>query len=514
MYCPNRQWYDETTSHTRSLLLRSRRESRQRRYCAAVLSVLAAAACSRDTQAGDEAAPATTAVAAPASAPGSELRALTGAHTRVVWVQGDGTDPDAGGDQLILMGFDSEDGRGERVILGDRRSRTMPRLTPRGDRIVFSSRIVPGPSEIFLVNFDGTGFRKLADGFAMALWQNPVDGTEWVYAGTDNKQWDFQTVTRFPIDDPARRELVWNSTMVSMEGFGVSPDGRLLGGQFPWPGNGVADVAAKTWSKLGEGCYTSLAFARGPLFWYFDGAHRNVTMVDVDAGTRWVVNLNNVPGFDGAEVSHPRWTNHPRFMTLTGPYNQGGPNQSRTGGKQTEVYVGRFSPDFAKIEAWGRVTNNEGGDSHPDVWIDGRSPVPRRPAGPIGPTEVQGAKAAGAAAGKADAGRPERLVLNVRLNRAGPIPDPQAILPYRHALVVNEYEVMDVVEGTYAPKQIRIAQWAIRDGKMLAEARRTANAASTLMAERYDAHPELEGERLISDSETSTLPLYYDVRRP
>ena len=35
---------------------------------------------------------------------------LTGAHTRVVWVQGDGTDPDAGGDQLILMGFDSEDG--------------------------------------------------------------------------------------------------------------------------------------------------------------------------------------------------------------------------------------------------------------------------------------------------------------------------------------------------------------------------------------------------------------------
>jgi len=116
----------------------------------------------------------------------------------------------------------------------------MPRLTPRGNRIVFSSRIVPGPPEIFVVNWDGTGLRKLADGFAMALWQNPADGSEWVYAGSDNRQFDFATVTRFPIDAPGRRELVWNATMVSMEGFGVTPDGRYLSGMFPWPGAGVA----------------------------------------------------------------------------------------------------------------------------------------------------------------------------------------------------------------------------------------------------------------------------------
>jgi hypothetical protein len=29
--------------------------------------------------------------------------------------------------------------------------------------------------------------------------------------------------------------------------------------------------------------------------------------------------------------------------------------------------------------------------------------------------------------------------------------------------------------------------------------------------ERYDAHPELEGERLISAGDASDLPLYYDV---
>jgi hypothetical protein len=465
--------------------------------CVLAWCSLSVAGCGRGTQ-------------PPVEGPAADLRALTGAHTRVVWVQSEINDPDADGDQLILLGFDSDDGRGERVILGERRSRTMPRLTPRGDRIVFSSRIVPGPPEIFVVGFDGSGFRKLADGFAMTLWQDPASGTEWVYAGTDNKQWDAATVTRFPIDAPEKRELVWNTTMVSMEGFGVTPDGRYLSGMFPWPGAGIADVAGKTWKKLGEGCYTSLCYARGPLFWYFDGAHRNVTMVDVDAGTKWMVNLNNAPGFNGAEVSHPRWTNHPLFLTFTGPYNQGGANQSRTGGRQTDVYVGRFSPDFSKVEAWARVTNNAWGDSHPDVWIDPSSPHPRQPRGRLGPANV----AAGGAAG-APADRPEaaRTIVNVRLIRPGPIPAPQSILPYRHALVVNEYEILDVIEGAYTERQIHIAQWAIRDGRILAGAHKTAGAAFTLTVDRYDAHPELEGERLISDSGPSSLPLYYEVGR-
>jgi hypothetical protein len=278
---------------------------------------------------------------------------------------------------------------------------------------------------------------------------------------------------------------------------------------FPWPGAGIADVAGKTWQKLGEGCYTSVCYARGPLFWYFDGAHRNVTIVDVDAGSRWMVNLNGAPGFEGAEVSHPRWTNHPRFLTLTGPYNQGGSNQSRTGGKQTEVYVGRFSQDFSKVEAWGRVTNNASGDSHPDVWIDlARSPHARRPSGPIGPRNVAAAASSGAAAKTTG-----RLVLNVRLRRAGPIPAPQAILPYRHALVVNQYEILDVVAGSYGPREIDIAQWAIRDGAVLPGARKDAGAAFTVTVDRYDAHPELEGERLIQDGNGSGRPLYYDVDR-
>lgn len=439
--------------------------------------------------------------------PGSELYALTGAPARAVWVQGDGTDPRAAGDQLILMGLDTQDGRGERTILQERRSYVKPMITPRGNRVIFSSRVEPGPPETFIVNFDGSGLRKLAPGFALAVWENPVDESEWVYIGTDNIKHDFKTVTRFPIDAPDKREPVWNSSLVSMDTFQVSADGRFAGGLFPWPHAGIADLKKGTVTRLGDGCWPGLTRARGPLFWYFDGAHRNLTMVDVAAESRWMVNINSAPGFDGAEVYHPRWTNHPRFMTISGPYNQGGPNQARTGGPQVEVYLGRFSQDFARIEAWARVTNNSGGDTYPDVWLDADRSPHAKVSGPIGPVR--------AAATRTSATDPPpdatRLVVSVRLSQPGPVPSPESILPYRHALVVNDYEVVEVVAGTYPDKTMKIAQWAVREGRTLPDARKIAGAAFTLTVERYDAHRELEGERLISSGPPSSSPLYYDI---
>ena len=349
--------------------------------------------------------------------------------------------------------------------------------------------------------------RKIADGFALDVWEDPVDGRAWVYLGTDNEKWDFASVFRFPLDAPNRRELVWNTTKVSMDTFEVSPDGRHAGGLFEWPDAGVAELATKQVTKFGHGCWTSMTSARGPLFWYFDGAHRNISMVDVHTGNRWMVNLNDAPGFDGAEVNHPRWTNHPRFLVLSGPYNQGGENQARTGGKQVEIYIGRFTPDFTDVEAWTRVTHNDGGDSYPDVWIDvENSAHPRRPRGRVGPA-VAPADAAGTPGPGSDAGR---LVADVRLTHAGPIPTPESILPYRNALVVNEYDIVHVVEGNYPEGSILVAHWAIRDGKVLEEARRFPGSAFRLTVERFDAHPELEGERVISDR-SSKLPLYYDA---
>ena len=105
-----------------------------------------------------------------------------------------------------------------------------------------------------------------------------------------------------------------------------------------------------------------------------------------------------------------------------------------------------------------------------------------------------------------------RAVVDARLAHAGPIPTPQSILPYRHALVVNEYDVVTVVNGQYTAAKIRVAQWAIRDGAVLPDARKTPGAQAALTVERFDAHPELEGERLIMDLPASDLPLYYEIK--
>jgi hypothetical protein len=105
-------------------------------------------------------------------------------------------------------------------------------------------------------------------------------------------------------------------------------------------------------------------------------------------------------------------------------------------------------------------------------------------------------------------------VVDARLSRPGPIPSPDAILPYRHALVVNDYDILSVHVGQYSEKQMRIAQWAIRDGRVLSAARKAAGARYRLTVEPYDAHPELEGERLITASDAAGRPVFYDLGRP
>ena len=58
-----------------------------------------------------------------------------------------------------------------------------------------------------------------------------------------------------------------------------------------------------------------------------------------------------------------------------------------------------------------------------------------------------------------------------------------------------------------------IAHWVIRDRKVLPDARRQPGSSHHLVVERNDAHPELEGERLISASDAPQLPLYYEVAK-
>ena len=49
------------------------------------------------------------------------------------------------------------------------------------------------------------------------------------------------------------------------------------------------------------------------------------------------------------------------------------------------------------------------------------------------------------------------------------------------------------------------------DSAVLETAARPAAWTDRLTVERYDTRPELEGQRLVMDSNAFTLPLYYDL---
>ncbi len=292
------------------------------------------------------------------------------ARLRVAWIQdmGDGGDPFGGGGNLRLMGLDTVDGRGERVILGSLGNYAKPLITPRGDRVVYSDRI---RKKVYVVNWDGSGLRELFGGIGVAVWRDPGDGREWVYYGlTETKEEHVPAVYRTLLDNPGSGELVWNKTLTSVDSFQVSADGRMAGGNFPWPDGGVAQLPNQSWIKLGRGCWGSLAPDNSYAFWILDNAHRNLFIDDISGEQgRWV-NINDAPGIDGYEVYHPRWSNHPRVMAMTGPYKEGsGENRIAAGGRGVEIYVGRFNAGYTDIESWWRVTNNDLGDFFPDVWL-------------------------------------------------------------------------------------------------------------------------------------------------
>ncbi|MCX6992768.1 MAG: hypothetical protein NT011_06450 [Kiritimatiellaeota bacterium] len=444
--------------------------------------------------------------------PAAAVKTLTAAPTRVVWCQdaGNGSDAGAESDHLRLMGFDTEDGRGERAILSKLSNYAKPLLTPRGDRVVFSNR---QEQKIYVVNWDGSGLCPVTDGFALAVWEDPQNSNVWVYAGTAvTNSTAMCRIRRHLLAQPAVSKLVWDKTPVDIDNFQLSADGHRSSGQFPWPICGILELPNGAATKLGDGCWPSLAPDNSYRFWFFDGAHRNLTLFDHATGRRWVVNINRAPGIGGFEVYHPRWSSHPRFMAMTGPYTVGDrDNRIHGGGAGVEIYIGRFSPDFQKIEQWARVTHNTNADFFPDVWIAGG-----RTAGlsvPTPPVATATAVAmATATVPEKNRQPPMRLVLTARPVEFSRIPLPAAIAPYRRALVVNRYDVDRVAEGRYAEKQIMVAHWAIRDGRVLPTAARDKTKTYHLVLEPFDEHPELEGERLIMDSDEFRLPLYYEIR--
>lgn len=307
----------------------------------------------------------------------------TGSHTRLVWVQdqGNGADTFAQGEHLKLIGFDSADGKGERELLAETSNFFKPLFTPDGEHVVVSNRRT---RQMYLVEWQTGKKTDLGSGVAVAVWQDPKKSfllrrkTTWVYCFSgsqgENKYGTAQPLYRFPIDKPGKLELVWDKTNMAWSNLQLSRDGSVLGGLFPWPHGGVLWTKDSRWQRFGRGCWTSVSPDNSKLLWIFDGLHRNIQVHDVSRGENWKVNINSGPGIGGFEVYHPRWTNHPRYFVLTGPYEKGdGGNRIGGGGEKVEIYLGRFDNQARAVEDWIKVTDNKRADFYPDAWIENGS---------------------------------------------------------------------------------------------------------------------------------------------
>jgi hypothetical protein len=91
-------------------------------------------------------------------------------------------------------------------------------------------------------------------------------------------------------------------------------------------------------------------------------------------------------------------------------------------------------------------------------------------------------------------------------------PPPEAITPYRRALVVNRYRIKEAQDATLVNQTVQVAEWALLDAKVPSTyAQAIPGHIVELNLEPYEAHPQLESERLASDVPSLDEDLYYSV---
>lgn len=311
----------------------------------------------------------------PAAEVGTRLREFVGAPARLVWlrqVDGNGNDPLCWGNGAVLMGLDTEDGRGIRTIVAAVTNYHRPMVTPDGRQVVFSRH---STREAFVVDWQGGQPRRIGSGYAAAVWRDPDTDLTWVYL-TDNgregrNRHDGRAMHRVRLDNPTVRELVWDREKFTFDNWQLSADGTRASGQFNHPRAGYAELPNRSWTHVGRGCWTSMAPDNSYWVWFFDNPHRNLTLHDPKQGISWKVPINTAPVMNGFEVYHPRWSNRRSFFTLTGPYTvgQAGQNLIRAGGPQVEIAIGQFADDLKSVANWLQITHDDRGDFYPDLWI-------------------------------------------------------------------------------------------------------------------------------------------------
>jgi hypothetical protein len=326
----------------------------------------------------------------PADEKSREIEALTGgAHTRVVWNEcqtRDESDSFSHEADQTLNGIDTRDGLGERTILGVRGNYSRPVLTSDGEAILYTTRAMVRKkggkdfvATIYRTDWNGSPPVELTQGYVVDTWRDPATGAEWVYCvrkflSVHGPSLVARQLWRFRLDKPKAAEVVYDDSRITPDNIQLSRDGKMACGQFPWPQGGVLhlDGRSPVLQKLLNGCWTSCAPDLSGVSWVFDGSHRAATFFAADAVRSWHVKFDPPFAVEG-EAFHPRWTNHPRFMVLTGPYfaQSAADPAVHSDNNRPDVYLGRFNEQADKVEGWVKVSKAGLGKAYPDAWIAG-----------------------------------------------------------------------------------------------------------------------------------------------
>lgn len=297
----------------------------------------------------------------------ARIKKFTGAATRIVWSRADNP-ADIFGEkrEAQLLGFDTEDGRGERCILSQPDSYARPLITPDGQRIVVSN---VATHICYVVNFDGTGLHEFAQGFAACLWSDPKTKETWVCVREKEGSGKTEVIVRRKLDHPEVAVRIWTTAdngESAMSHFGLMNDGIHAVDCNPWPIIGTIDVERGRFKSVTNGCWPSVCPDETGRFFTFRGNHRSIYMFDKLKSDGRIVKLDTVPNAPLPTVYHPRWTNHPQFITVTSPL----------GHPQSKLFIGKFDDRYSSIQEWRQITYSDKPDSFGNAWIANGATAP------------------------------------------------------------------------------------------------------------------------------------------
>ncbi len=307
----------------------------------------------------------------------TKLKSLAnGGEAKVVWARS--TDLRGWGNisqptsarNCILMGFDADEGV-ETVIDDSLHNIIRPLISHDGSRVVWSSG---DTGAVYIINWDGSGKRKLADGIAGALWYDSNTEEEYVLYAPDCILFQSYAQTGFPIyrlnlDDPSDTLMLLDPETHDYDRIqpyfmSTTSDGEYIVTMFGWP-----KIAAIKWKDnlpggVDGGCWPSMPY---------DDTHRLVVFNDDHTGLRIKSRTTNELWLCPAVgETHPKCgVDHPRMSSWDPTlfcYIKENNGESTGPGN---IIIAKVTREITSIEKEVTVTSGFE-DGWPDAWLRAR----------------------------------------------------------------------------------------------------------------------------------------------